>query len=516
MYALTAIGAETLKNFEGLRLEAYSCPAGYLTIGYGHRLFPTSTGIVQIVTNQQEAERWFQEDTGRVLSELFTEIKTLIPNQVDALTSFIYNIGINAWRGSSARRELLTANYKYVPGQIMRWVHDSHGNVIPGLVARREREAAMFLGGSMLTLFNQIKAVAPKLSLGQIIAIAKLICASADAVCPIVNGMVAKPHRIFQPLTATGLTPAQVAKAYNFPVVSPPLVAKRTIAILEFGGQYPVTQGVKVVEIDGAAESSDGADGEVSLDIQVIQGAAPGVKILLIFAPNSEQGFADAVAAARLANVDAISISWGGPEDQWSTAGRQALDTQFKLCTELGIGVYCASGDSGSRDGETFGNHVDYPASSPYVVACGGTHLELNPDGTRSTETAWGYPLFGGGGASGGGVSTAYAGRKVPDIAGNADPSTGYIIQVDGQSQQVGGTSAVAPLYAALQVLLNASLGRHVGHLPAQFYLADKTEAVFFDVTSGNNGGYKAGPGYDEVTGLGAIDGQRFLNWLGD
>lgn len=364
--------------------------------------------------------------------------------------------------------------------------------------------------------------IEPRLNLQQIVAIGQLVCKIG---CPIIDSlMLTRKDQKFTPRTATGLLPSQVAKAYNFPTISP---HGRTVAIVELGGSFKVSDiqaycqahgypmpRIDVVDIDGAAESQGDADGEVCLDIQVVLAAAPGVNILVLFAPNTEEGFADAVKEAIVRNVDAISISWGGPEDQWSAEGRAALDAQFREATEHGIGVYCASGDLGSGDGETFGNHIDYPASSPYAVACGGSHLELDASGNRSTETAWSRGLINPD-SSGGGESVSYPGRKVPDVSGNGDPDTGYIVIVDGQEQQVGGTSAVAPLYAALQALLNASVNAHVGHLPALFYKADQVAPdTFFDVTQGNNGGYKAGPGYDEVTGLGVVDGQKFLAFL--
>lgn len=387
-------------------------------------------------------------------------------------------------------------------------------------------------------LVGAVKPFAPHLSLSTIIAMGKAIC---ELGCPIIDSM--RSYRTFAPrLTTTALMPHQVARAYNFPKVDPKLLANRKVFIIEFGGAYDPVDIKTYCEqsdyampklsnlyADGAKEVSDpqGADGEVCLDICVIAGAAPGCEIIVVFAPNSEQGFVDGVTLALDSALkgDAISISWGGPEDGWSTAGMFALDAVFKRAVESGIGVYCASGDNGSGDGE-LGNHVDYPASSPYVIACGGTRLTLNADGTRQSETAWSPGFLGKGGASGGGISAVYtatpwwqdgvdthdqAGRRVPDISGNADPSTGYLVSIGGQLQQVGGTSAVAPLMAAHQLLVNAEMGAHVGKLPQRFYQAPK---CFYDVTQGNNGGFHSGTGYDCVTGLGAIDAEAFLESL--
>jgi kumamolisin len=329
-----------------------------------------------------------------------------------------------------------------------------------------------------------------------------------------------------------------VAKAYNFPLGQD--VSNKTVAILELGGafnlvdvvaycaryKYKLPQ-ITAVFVDGAAEQSDpqGADGEVCLDIDVIAAVAEGCKIVVVFAPNSDQGFIDGVAKCIELQPDAISISWGSPEDGWAPETRTALDNLFMDAASKSISVFCASGDNGSSDGETLGQHVDYPASSPYVIACGGTRLVLNDDGTRSTETAWNCTgldllgnIVGSSEGGGGGVSVAYnstptyqtgllpnlpSGRRSPDVSGNADPDTGYLVDIDGTIQQIGGTSAVAPLYAALQCLLNSAKGGKLGDMHVRFY---GNPGSFYDVVSGSNGAYKAGTGYDCVTGLGVVD----------
>jgi lysozyme len=140
MYSLSLAGSNDLKNEEGLRLTAYYCPAGKLTVGYGHRLF---TAEMQTITKER-AEQYFIDDVNRVLTELWFECKTLTQHQVDALVSFIFNIGIGAWRGSTARRDLLNGRFAVVPKEMKRWVHDDHGVVIAGLVIRREKEITEF------------------------------------------------------------------------------------------------------------------------------------------------------------------------------------------------------------------------------------------------------------------------------------------------------------------------------------------------------------------------------------
>lgn len=211
----------------------------------------------------------------------------------------------------------------------------------------------------------------------------------------------------------------------------------------------------------------------------------------------------------------------------------KAYDQAFRDARVLGVTVCCASGDDGSADGVTDGAaHTDFPASSPNVLACGGTRLESSRK-KITREVVWNAGA--GNGASGGGVSEHFAapayqanagvppsvnpghfkGRGVPDVAGDADPATGYQIRVDGRNAVFGGTSAVAPLWAALVAILNAQTGKALGFLnPALYADVPGTDAVH-DITTGNNGAYHAGPGWDACTGLGTPNGQQLLAKLG-
>jgi kumamolisin len=336
-------------------------------------------------------------------------------------------------------------------------------------------------------------------------------------------------------------TPPQVAKAYDYPTND--TGQGQCIALIELGGgfeesdietyfgQLGVTPPTVVaVPVDGGANSPgdpNGADGEVALDIQVAGSIAPGARIAVYFAPNTNQGFQDAVSAAihdTTNKPSVISISWGGPESSWDTSSLSSFDNTLQSAAALGVTITVASGDSGSSDGVSDGaNHVDFPSSSPHVLACGGTQLNLSK-GVRSSETVWDDQSEGGG-ATGGGVSSYFAlpswqsgakvpapangsgGRGVPDVAGDAAPATGYQILVDGESAVVGGTSAVAPLWAALVALVNQQTGRNAGFLNPVLYSG--SEANFYDVTSGSNGSYQAATGWDPCTGLGAPDGEK-------
>jgi kumamolisin len=332
-----------------------------------------------------------------------------------------------------------------------------------------------------------------------------------------------------------------VARLYNFPKATG---AGQTVAIIELGGGFPASDlttyfgglGIKpapsvtAVGVDGAQNQPtgdpNGPDGEVLLDIEVIGSIATSARLAVYFAPNTDQGFLDAITTAihdTVRQPSVISISWGGPESSWTAQALTNFDAAFQDAALLGITVCCASGDDGSADGATDGvAHVDFPASSPNVLACGGTRLE-STSGKVTREVVWNQGA--GKGASGGGVSdtfplpsyqanakvpvsvnaTHFAGRGVPDICGDADPGTGYQIHVDGKDAVFGGTSAVAPLWAALIALMNQQTGKPAGLLQPKLYEATK---ALRDITSGNNGAYQAGPGWDACTGLGSPDGQ--------
>lgn len=305
----------------------------------------------------------------------------------------------------------------------------------------------------------------------------------------------------------------QVAQAYNAPL-DRYTGAGITVGVIELGGAYNatdlvragLTDNVTTVGVDGGrpqSDGADGADGEVMLDVEVIAAVAPGAKQRVYFAANTDQGFLDAIRQAA-AECDVVSISWGGPENSWDPKTVKAFSAVFAAARAAGVAVFVAAGDAGSRDG-TRANVVDYPASDPSVVGCGGTRLTLTPGGQRAAEVVWDdNPTQS---ATGGGVSTVFPGRQVPDVAGNADPDSGYQIVVDGDSTVIGGTSAVAPLYAACHALMLQATGKRYDFLNS----ITTNPTVAFDVTSGNNGGYRAGPGRDNVSGLGVVDWGKLL-----
>ncbi|WP_426520072.1 S53 family peptidase [Diaminobutyricibacter sp. McL0618] len=355
---------------------------------------------------------------------------------------------------------------------------------------------------------------------------------------------VALPHAV-----STSYTPIELGAIYAFPPNTDG--AGTTIAIIELGGGFaqsdldayfsslgvtpPPT--VTAVGVDGATnvpgQDPNGADGEVLLDIEVAGALAPGAHIIVYFAPNTDAGFIDAVTMAAHASPTpaAISISWGQSEDQWTAQARTAFDQALVDAAALGVTSTAAAGDDGSSDNVTDGRpHVDFPASSPHALACGGTRLAADAStATVQSETVWNNGP--GRGATGGGVSDVFprptwqanvgvpsttqaSGRGVPDVSAVADPQTGYQVLVDGKQLVIGGTSAVAPLWAALVARLVQSTGAPLGLAQPKLYdsiNAGQVAAGFRDITSGNNGAFTAGPGWDACTGLGVPNGSELL-----
>jgi kumamolisin len=200
------------------------------------------------------------------------------------------------------------------------------------------------------------------------------------------------------------------------------------------------------------------------------------------------------------------------------------MDQAFQAAATMGVTVYCAAGDNGANDfppgqGQQPGNHADFPASSPHVAGCGGTKISVSGN-TITDEEVWNDS---GDGATGGGFSSSFSRpswqqpansqtmRGVPDVSGDASPLSGYAVRVDGQNTVIGGTSAVAPLWAGLTALLNQSLGKPVGFINPLLYGLPAASGAFKDITVGNNNGFNAGPGWDPCTGLGRPDGARLL-----
>lgn len=350
-------------------------------------------------------------------------------------------------------------------------------------------------------------------------------------------------------------TPNQVAALYNFPTNADG--KGQSIGILEFGGGYNQSDletyftqlgipepSITAISVDGVqnqpSPGPNSPDAEVALDLEVAGAVAPGASLVVYFCDFTERGWVDAITTVvhdSVHNPSVISISWGYPEGQatWTAQAMQAVNDAFQAAATMGITVCVASGDDGSRDDVSDGQaHVDFPSSSPYVLACGGTSL-FSANNAITSEVVWNDGSNGG--ASGGGVSETFplppwqskakvplsvnpshfAGRGVPDVAGDADPQTGYQILVDGATNMEGGTSAVAPLWAGLIACINQAMGKPVGFLnPLIYNPTVAAGGAFRDITSGNNdvanlGAYSAGIGWDACTGWGSPNGAALL-----
>ena len=346
----------------------------------------------------------------------------------------------------------------------------------------------------------------------------------------------AAPHATAK--AAAGLTPTTAKKAYNLTstVSAGYNGSGSTVALLEFSAfkqsdvtkydtNYSLSVATPTVVAAGGGTTDTSGQDEVDLDIEVVQALAPGSTIKVYEAPNSDAGETAVYSKLVSDDVPIISISWGIYESGETASNRTALNTDFQEAAAQGQSVFAASGDSGSDDAGDGGTSVDFPASDPYVTGTGGTTLTTS-SGTWSKETAWS--------GSGGGVSSIYSRpsfqtssensssyRGVPDVAADANPSSGWSIYTEGAWYEFGGTSAAAPNWAAFTAILDDEAdetgGYELGYANATIYaLATSSSSTyasaFHDVTSGSNGSYSAATGYDKVTGWGSYNGANFIS----
>src|SRR5215831_519610 len=381
-----------------------------------------------------------------------------------------------------------------------------------------------------------------------------------------------------------GYLPTEVARAYHFP---PNLDGTgQCIAVLAFNGAIMDTgdnapggfdpqvlrnyftnvvhvnpPDIQTVVVHGPGNDPgdmtrpDDSTGEILLDLQVVGSIAPGAKIVVYFTEFTEQGWVDALQTIvndAVNRPSVISISYGNAETQsdannfqlrgslWTREAIEEVNSAFQVAASRNITICCASGDDGSSDQVGDGlAHADFPASSPFVLGCGGTRLVIGQNGTIQSETVWNDFNLSSGGAGGGGISDLFGvpsfqaganippsvnpghriGRGVPDVAGLADYITGMIIadingNVDRQ-HPTGGTSATAPLWAALIARLNQGVGARLGFVNPLLYTQFST-GVLRDITHGNNGRYRAGTGWNATTKLGSPDGMKLLQTFAD
>jgi kumamolisin len=325
-----------------------------------------------------------------------------------------------------------------------------------------------------------------------------------------------------------GFTPTQLRGAYD--VTSANNGAGQTVALWEFDGfqqsnisQYDSHYATgsptpKVQQVSGGSGPLGDGQVEVELDIEAIQAIAPKAAITVFEAPNTDQGEVDLANAIVSSKISVTSISWGLSEKGRTASGIQAVDNVFKQGAAQGQSFFAASGDSGSDDNGDGSTSVDYPASDPNVTGVGGTNLSTSTTTTWKSETAWN--------GSGGGVSSTFAlpsfqtgvkvgtsgKRQVPDVSAQGGP-TGISVYTQGQWTSVYGTSGAAPIWAGVAAVYNqvaAGKGKTgLGSANSKLYSLAKTD--FHDITSGSNGAYKAGTGFDLVTGIGTPDTAKIL-----
>jgi kumamolisin len=323
-----------------------------------------------------------------------------------------------------------------------------------------------------------------------------------------------------------------------------------TIALLQLGGGYQLSDmnpqlasritSVGVLGIgNNPTGDPNGPDGEVGLDLQVAGKVAKGASIRCYFGQNTEEGFISIVDAVNedksQFNIKSLGISWGGPEDTWSPAGREALRKSIQNLVDKGVIVTAAAGDNGSSDGEGSASnlHVDLPSCLDNVLAVGGTRIELSNGMMK--ETVWGGNNRNG--ATGGGQSifipvptfqsgsfltlanqttVPLSGRGVPDVACLADPETGFVITIDGEQMVIGGTSAGAPFWAGIAALIAEARDKSI-FMPqfnaSLFGMGSKFKLPLTnDTIQGTNGEYIASTGWDACTGLGSPRIQNILS----
>src|SRR5271166_1541724 len=323
---------------------------------------------------------------------------------------------------------------------------------------------------------------------------------------------------------STPLSARDVAARYQFPDGDG---RGQTIGVVQLRGMFNPAdfdqcmraQGLTTAQpivkrVDNAAVAHENAttkDLEAALDVQIIGALAPGARIVVYEAPDDERGFLDAIREAIFDEEHApsvLSISYGWPEHLWTPVALRILDDLLAAAALAGMTVFCSSGDNGAELDYDGSPHVLAPASSPFAIACGATVI---PAGANAQEQAW--EKTGGGFSERFDIPTwqdavravashhrMHAGRGVPDVAAQEQP--GYYVIMDGTELAMGGTSSVAPLWAALTARVNQRLGVPIGFFSPILY-RQSAEPLLHDITAGSNGRFQAGAGWDPCTGLG-------------
>lgn len=389
-------------------------------------------------------------------------------------------------------------------------------------------------------VITQLKPIVALLSLG-------FSCTQAYAI-PIAPGKIYHPIHYLPNtphLLPSGLSPAQIRQAYGINNLRAG-GRGQTIAIIDaydhpriesdlavFNQQFGLAtcttaNGCFQKVFSGQTPQPDaGWSGEIALDVEWAHAIAPKAKIMLVETPTPDtQDLFNGIQVAIQRGATIVSMSWGSPEYPYQ------VEFEKTFSSNPNITFVTSSGDSGTG--------ANFPASSPYVLAVGGTTLNIDSQGNYLGESAWA--------GSSGGVSTvdqwpAYQSnlpiplsngmRGVPDVAWNADPQSGFSVfnsipnPEEGEPagwQVVGGTSAGAPQWAGLIAIANAATGRNIGsNINALLYNYASPSSglyshIYHDVSSGTNGqcGFicTAQIGYDYVTGLGSVAADNMVHQM--
>jgi subtilase family serine protease len=365
------------------------------------------------------------------------------------------------------------------------------------------------------------------------------------------GGIVPQPDDI----PSSGVTPALASLAYDYARLHNQGINGQgeKVAVIElwqfsqqdldnFSQQFHLPRFVPQrisIPRDGPATSTDSSgEGEAELDIEMIHAVAPQAQILDYnspgFTPQGTDGLGDIIdKIVADGQTDIVSNSYGFCELSWARGDIQRDEQAIEAAVAHGISIFKSTGDNGAYQCQKFktADHrlsVEWPASSPGVVAVGGTSLSVGANGGYAGEAAWEGALENSGG--GGGLSRVYrrpswqrapgvlsrlstGGREIPDVSANADPATGWTVVTEGSLGQVAGTSAAAPFWAGAMALIEQYAHQHgVQHLgfvdPMLYAIASTPQPAppFHDITLGSNRYYPAGVGWDFATGLGSPD----------